>query len=87
MKKLLVAVMITAFAATSALAADVVTYEGKGVVTFNHKGHADKLGCEACHQGEPAKIEVTKDSAHKAVCKDCHTAKGGPTKCNDCHVK
>ena len=38
------------------------------------------------HQGEPAKIEVTKDSAHKDVCKSCHTEKGGPTKCNDCHV-
>ncbi|TRO80283.1 cytochrome c3 family protein [Trichloromonas acetexigens] len=87
MKKLLVVAMLAAFAAAPAFAADVYTYEGKGVVTFDHKGHADKLGCEACHQGEPAKIEVTKDSAHKDVCKNCHTEKGGPTKCNDCHVK
>ena len=87
MKKLLVVVMLAAFVAAPAFAADVITYEGKGVVTFNHKAHADKLGCEACHQGEPAKIEVTKDSAHGAVCKDCHKEKGGPTKCNECHVK
>ncbi|OHB28743.1 MAG: cytochrome C [Desulfuromonadaceae bacterium GWC2_58_13] len=87
MKKLLVVVMLATFAAAPAFAADVYTYEGKGVVTFNHKTHADSLGCEACHQGEPAKIELTKDSAHKEACKDCHTAKGGPTKCNECHVK
>jgi primosomal protein N' len=87
MKKLLVLVMLATFVAAPAFATDVVTYEGKGVVTFNHKGHADKMACDACHEGEPAKIEVTKDSAHKAVCKDCHTAKGGPTKCNECHVK
>ena len=47
MKKLLVVAMLAAFAAAPAFAADVYTYEGKGVVTFNHKGHADKLGCEA----------------------------------------
>lgn len=88
MKKLLIATLLVAFAATSALAADSVVLEAKnGNVTFNHKAHADKLGCDACHQGEPAKIEVTKDTAHKAVCKDCHAAKGGPTKCGDCHKK
>ena len=87
MKKLLVLVMLAAFAAAPAFAADVYTYEGKGVCTFNHKAHADQLGCEACHQGEPAKIEVTKANAHKEVCKDCHKAQGGPTKCNECHVK
>ncbi|MEJ2200195.1 MAG: cytochrome C [Desulfuromonadaceae bacterium] len=87
MKKLLLAVALVAFAAGSAFAADVYTYEGKGVVTFNHKTHGDSLGCDACHQGEPAKIELTKNSAHKEACKDCHKEKGGPTKCNDCHVK
>ncbi len=87
MKKLLVLVMLASFAAAPVFAADVYTYEGKGVCTFNHKAHADSLGCEACHQGEPAKIEVTKDSAHSTVCKDCHKEKGGPTKCNECHVK
>lgn len=86
MKKLLVVAMLAVFAAAPAFATDVYTYEGKGVVTFDHKGHADKMGCDACHQGEPAKIEVTKDAAHKDVCKNCHTEKGGPTKCNDCHV-
>jgi len=90
MKKLFVVLMLLAFAtsATLAIAADTVTYDGKqGKVTFTHKGHSDKMKCDACHQGTPAKIAVTKDSAHGAVCKDCHKAKGGPTKCGDCHKK
>ena len=73
MKKLIVAMMIVAFAVTAAFAADVVTYENKkGNVTFNHKAHGEKLGCKACHEGAPAKIAVDKNSAHKALCKDCH---------------
>ena len=88
MKKLIVAVMIVAFAVTAAWAADVVTYENKkGNVTFNHKVHGEKLGCKACHEGAPAKIAVDKKAAHGAACKDCHKKQGGPTKCNDCHVK
>ncbi|WP_432823083.1 cytochrome c3 family protein [Trichloromonas sp.] len=87
MKKLLVAAMLVAFAATAALATDTVVMEAKnGNVTFNHKTHADQLGCEACHQGEPAMIELDKNSAH-ALCKDCHKAQSGPTKCGDCHKK
>ena len=88
MKKLIVAVMIVAFAVTAAWAADVVTYENKkGNVTFNHKAHGEKLGCKACHEGTPAKIAVDKNTAHKALCKDCHKKQSGPTKCNDCHKK
>ena len=46
MKKLIVALMLVAFAFTVAYAADSVTYDSKkGAVTFDHKGHADKLGC------------------------------------------
>jgi len=90
MKKLFVLLMLVAFAATAtlAVAADTVTYENKqGNVTFNHKVHGEKLKCDACHKGTPAKIEVNKDAAHGAVCKDCHKAQGGPTKCGDCHKK
>jgi c(7)-type cytochrome triheme protein len=90
MKKLIVLLMIMAFAAaTVAIAADTYTYEGKqGNVTFNHKAHGDKLGCKDCHgDAAPAKIAVTKDSAHGAVCKDCHKAKNAPNKCGDCHKK
>jgi c(7)-type cytochrome triheme protein len=90
MKKLIVLLMIMAFAAaTVAIAADTYTYEGtQGNVTFNHKAHADKLGCKDCHgDAAPAKIKVTKDSAHGAVCKDCHKAKNAPNKCGDCHKK
>jgi len=90
MKKLIVLLMILAFAAaTVAFAADTYTYEGKqGKVTFNHKAHGDKIACKDCHgDAAPAKIAVTKEAAHKAVCKDCHAAKGAPTKCGDCHKK
>lgn len=88
MKKLFVVALLIMFAATVAYAADVVTYDAKnGAVTFDHKAHGEKLGCDACHKGEPAKIEVTKDVAHKELCKDCHAQKGVETKCNVCHKK
>ena len=89
MKKLIIAVMLVAFAVTAAYAVDSVTYDSKkGDVTFDHKGHADKLGCEACHEGTPAKIAIDKNAAHGASCKGCHKdKKSGPTKCNDCHKK
>lgn len=88
MKKLIVAVMLVAFAITVAYASDVVTYENKkGSVTFDHKMHGEKLGCDACHEGTPAKVAIDKNAAHGESCKDCHKDKGGPTKCNDCHKK
>jgi len=88
MKKLIVAIMLVAFAATAAFAADVVTYEcKKGNVTFDHKAHGEKLGCDACHEGTPAKIAIDKKSAHKDACKTCHKSNNGPTKCGGCHIK
>lgn len=88
MKKLIVAMMLVAFTVTLGYAIDVVTYDSKkGSVTFDHKGHADKLACTDCHEGEPAKIAIDKDAAHGASCKDCHAKTSGPTKCNDCHTK
>jgi type 1 fimbria pilin len=89
MKKLLAAAMMVAFAASTAMAADMVTLEAKnGNVTFNHKKHSESMECKVCHgEGTPAKIALDKDSAHK-LCKDCHQTKGaGPTKCGDCHKK
>jgi len=90
MKKLLVVAMLVAFAAAPAFAADpqdVYTYTGKGTCTFNHKAHAEKLGCEACHEGTPAKIAITDKATGHAKCLDCHKAKGAPSKCGDCHKK
>lgn len=88
MKKLLIIAMLVGFVCSFAYAADEVKFEAKnGTVTFNHKAHGEKFGCEACHEGTPAKIAVDKAAAHGAVCKDCHKAKGGPTKCGDCHKK
>ncbi|MEJ2200883.1 MAG: cytochrome c3 family protein [Desulfuromonadaceae bacterium] len=88
MRKLLITTFLVIFAATAAMAADSVVFEAKnGNVTFDHKAHGEKLGCDVCHEGTPAKIEVNKDVAHKAACKDCHKEKNGPTKCGDCHKK
>ena len=88
MKKLIIAVMLVAFAITAAYAADVVVYESKkGNVTFDHKVHGEKMDCAKCHEGEPAKIAVDKKAAHGDTCKSCHKDMGGPTKCNDCHKK
>lgn len=89
MKKLLVAMMLVAFAATIAFAADTVTLEAKnGNVTFNHKAHGEKNACTVCHaDAKGGKLELDKDAAH-ALCKDCHAKGGaGPTKCGDCHKK
>ena len=89
MKKLIIAVMLVAFAFTVAYAADTVTYESKkGAVTFDHKGHSANMDCAVCHEGTPAKIAVDKKAAHGATCKGCHKKeKSGPTKCNACHKK
>ncbi len=94
MKRILVTLMAVAFLATSALvsvAADgpeKVLYETKkGNVTFNHKAHGESLGCEACHEGTPGKIDIDKAAAHGDSCKGCHKKNDGPTKCNACHTK
>jgi opacity protein-like surface antigen len=88
MKKLIIAIMLVAFAFTVVYAADMVTYENKkGTVTFDHKTHGEKMECTACHEGDPAKIEIDKKAAHGDSCKGCHKEQGGPTKCNDCHKK
>ena len=89
MKKMLVAAMLIAFAATTVFAADTVVMKAKnGDVTFNHKNHSAAMECKLCHgEGTPGKLTMDKDAAH-SLCKDCHTKKAaGPTKCNDCHKK
>lgn len=95
MKKLLSAVfaisfLVVAGAAMAAPPPETVTLKAKsGDVTFNHKGHA-KQGCKNCHEGKPAKFELTKEKAH-VLCLNCHKEKkGGPQdekKCADCHKK
>ena len=89
MKKLVIVLMLITFVAAVAYAADTVTYDGgkKGAVTFDHKGHSAKFECAKCHEGEPAKIAVEGKKTGHAVCKDCHKANKGPTKCGECHVK
>ena len=76
--------------ATTAIAGEVFTYEAsKGTVTFQHDAHKERLGgdCSKCHEGTPGKFEVNKKVAHTDLCKKCHKAMNGPTRCYDCHKK
>ena len=70
-----------------------------GTVTFNHAAHQSRVAdCKTCHHkgveagacrschGVKPEAPKAKDAFHK-VCKDCHKAKNGPTKCNGCHKK
>ena len=85
----LLMVFLLAFA-SAAVANDVYTYEAsKGTVTFQHEAHKERVGgdCSKCHKGTPGKFEVTKKVAHTELCKKCHKAMNGPTRCNDCHKK
>lgn len=89
MKKVLAVVLMVAFSASAAFAADTVVIKAKnGNVTFDHKKHSAAGDCKACHgEGTPAKLTLGKDAAHK-LCKGCHeTKKAGPTKCGECHKK
>ena len=87
MKKLLVVLMLVAFAATPALATDSMTFEAKnGNVTFDHKGHSGQFECKTCHEGTPGKFDLDKNKAHD-MCKSCHKEKGVDTKCGTCHKK
>ena len=66
------------------------TYEGRGVVTFNHTTHSsDPESCVGCHSVFDVDGVMTKDFGHK-VCKTCHKSVGkkvAPTTCTGCHVK
>jgi hypothetical protein len=88
MKKLIIVIMLVAFAFTVAYAADTVTYENKkGTVTFDHKTHGEKMDCAACFYGEPPKIDIEMVVAMVESFIGCKKKKSGPTKCNDCHKK
>lgn len=89
MKKTLAVALMVLFVASFAGAADMMTIKSKqGAVTFNHKVHGETAKCNTCHiKGEPGKLKLGRDAAHK-LCKGCHeTKKAGPVKCFDCHKK
>ncbi|UFS72685.1 cytochrome C [Geomonas sp. RF6] len=89
MKKIVAAVAVVLAFAVTAMAADSYVYPAKnGNVAFNHKDHAAKVDCKACHgAGAPGKIVIDKEKGH-ALCKGCHVEKkAGPTKCGECHKK
>ncbi len=85
---------VTAISVMAATAQDVVTYTGKGTITFNHKAHGEKLGCAACHDGDKQeKIAIENKKQGHAKCLACHKQEkkkgnsAAPTKCNQCHKK
>jgi predicted CXXCH cytochrome family protein len=91
MKKIAAALILVAFAAGNALAADTIKLPAKnGDVPFPHGKHKEiKKDCTPCHDSvKGGKIAgLGKDWAHK-TCKGCHEQmKKGPVKCNDCHKK
>lgn len=79
--------------------AEIKLEASMGTVTFQHTAHQAKVAdctechhkgveagkCTACH-GVDAAVPKAKDAFHK-LCKDCHKAQNGPTKCKGCHVK
>jgi cytochrome c553 len=103
MKKLLLALMLVAFASTVAIAAEgpaEVKFDAKmGTVTFNHAGHQGTVtDCTTCHHkgleaGTCKSCHGVDPAAPKTkdayhnLCKGCHDKKGGPTGCKDCHKK
>ena len=64
------------------------TADAKKPATFPHRAHQDRgIECDKCHKDANfAAGAWTKDAGH-ALCKECHKANNGPTKCTDCHVK
>lgn len=69
----------------------VYKYKGetKGIVMFNHNQHTEMLDgdCESCHDGEPAKIEVSDMSSGHGLCGRCHDQTDDMNACNFCHSK
>ncbi|SDE53991.1 cytochrome c3 family protein [Desulfuromonas thiophila] len=85
--------LLATLLAAPVLAADVYTYEGKGTVTFNHKGHGAVLDCSRCHEGEPGRIPIENKQQGHDLCLNCHkTEKAAgnaqaPVTCSACHVQ
>lgn len=100
---LIVAITLVTAASLSAIAQNTGPDEIKlkasmGDITFNHATHRDLTDCATCHHegldaGNCHSCHDAKPEAPKAkkvfhkLCKDCHKASSGPTKCKECHVK
>ncbi len=69
----------------------VYKYEGdtKGSVYFDHNMHQEALegDCSSCHEGEPAKIEITDMASGHALCGQCHDQTEDMNACKHCHSK
>ncbi|MCK4503662.1 MAG: cytochrome c3 family protein [Desulfuromonadales bacterium] len=69
----------------------VYKYEGdsKGSVYFDHNMHIEALDedCSSCHEGEPAKIEITDMSSGHGACSACHDEVDDMDACSSCHSK
>ena len=61
------------------------TAAGTKPALFPHAKHQAKQECDKCHKDPNfLKGAWTKDAGH-ALCKECHKANGGDTKCGTCH--
>ncbi|MEI6702550.1 MAG: cytochrome c3 family protein [Deltaproteobacteria bacterium] len=98
MKKIVVMLVIVAFAGSAfAAAPDSMVLKGptKGDITFGHKKHEDGgllKDCKACHaEAAGGKIGAMGKEKGHAGCLDCHRKTTGnpkvPTKCGECHKK
>jgi hypothetical protein len=96
-KRMLIAVAITAAAATGAVAAELKDRmefpASTGNVVFFHNNHVNEVhgACAVCHETTPpGKIAAFgADYAHK-FCVSCHADPNGPegpTACDGCHKK
>ena len=67
----------------------VYKYEGdtKGSVYFDHNMHQEMGDCEDCHEGEPAKIEITDMASGHEACSACHDEVDDMEACSACHSK
>ena len=69
----------------------VYKYEGdtKGSVYFDHNMHQEALegDCSSCHEGEPAKIEISDMASGHGLCSQCHDQTDNMDACNHCHSK
>jgi predicted CXXCH cytochrome family protein len=93
--KIFVAVAAALVLVGSAVAAEspasLVFKTKTGEITFDHKGHQERLkgDCKKCHEdGKGGKIAGWgKEKAHP-LCQGCHKAEGKgpqPSKCKECH--
>lgn len=93
MRKITFIAIFCAFAVSAhaeSITQNQIIYDtAKGKLVFTHSDHqAAEKSCDVCHVDKKyGRIpNFNKEKAH-GMCIPCHTEKGGPTKCDECHEK